>query len=256
MPPKVRNVDQILAELDPAFKPQRQLIQKQQAALPNQLRAGRQRLEGEQKNAFGEINRGANRRGLNFSGIPLAEQADFTSDVFLPGLTDLESQNQQQGFALQQALNDIFANQRTQAQTIRQQEQDRLFAFQQEQRAAQRAAAAARQQAASIASAFGAGSSGGGNAGPGQEEIRQAEQSINNRERQILANIVQKGGRSLELSRSGLEAQAANGDLRASIKLAYLEDLERGRRSEVDGLTNNSIIAEGGGFTQLFTAGF
>jgi len=146
MPPTVRNVDQILAELDPAFNPQRQLIKKQQAAIPGNQKAGRQRLRAEQKNAFGDITTGANRRGLNFSGIPLAEQAEHTADVFLPGMTDLESQGQQQGFALQGALNDILSSQRGQAQDIRQREQDRLFSFQQEERAAARARSAAAAQ--------------------------------------------------------------------------------------------------------------
>lgn len=146
-PPKVRSVNQILAELDPAFNPQRKVVQQQQAALPGLFEGQRQGLESRQRKEFKNIELGANRRGLLFSGIPLAEQAEFTSDVFLPSLTDLEQQRNERGFALQGALADLASQQRQLALATREQEKQRLFEFQEaeRQRAAARRAAAAAQ---------------------------------------------------------------------------------------------------------------
>jgi hypothetical protein len=142
MQPQVRTLDQIMAELAPTYNPQIQTIRQRQSLIPQQIQAEEQGLQAKQGEAFENIVSGARRRGLGFSGIPLAEQARYTATDYLPALARLRQTGQEQALSLEEALLGIQERQGTMAQQIRQQELDRLQAFQ-EAEANRRAAAAA-----------------------------------------------------------------------------------------------------------------
>lgn len=152
----VRTIQQIQKELAVGDKSQRALINKQLQELPKLFQGQVKGLEAKQKNAFADILSGAKQRGLKFSGIPLAEQAEYTSDVFLPALAGLEEQRNTARTGLQGALADIIAQRSAMAQQIRQQELDRQFQAQQ---------AAAARAAAAAPSFWGGGGGGGGGGG-------------------------------------------------------------------------------------------
>lgn len=161
----VRTIQQIQKELAVGDKSQRALINKQLKELPKLFQGQVKGLEAKQKNAFADILSGAKQRGLKFSGIPLAEQAEYTSDVFLPALAGLEEQRNAARTGLQGALADIIAQRSAMAQQIRQQELDRQF--QAEQAAASRAAARAAAFTPSIGDIFGGAGGGAGGAAGG-----------------------------------------------------------------------------------------
>lgn len=131
-----RSVEQIQRELAKTDAPAESLLKKQIAAIPGSLKAEEDGLRAKQAEAFNKILGGAKSRGLKFSGIPLAEQARFTSTEFLPAMARLRQSGQDQRFTLQGALADIVRQRGLSAQGLFQQEQDRA--------AADRRAAAAR----------------------------------------------------------------------------------------------------------------
>lgn len=111
-PPTVQSLDQILAQLDPAYAPQRQLFQQQQSLLPGQQAAAQSGLDVQKQNAFRDVNTNANSKGLAFSGIPAAEQTRYLGEKYLPAVASLQSDFQKQGFTLSQALAQLSAEQR------------------------------------------------------------------------------------------------------------------------------------------------
>lgn len=144
-------MDQILTELSPQFDPQIAGARKDIAAIPGQLAAEESGLQAKQTNAFDDIVGGARRRGLGFSGIPLAEQARYTASEYMPALARLRQSGQDRTRSLEDAIFGIQERRGTLAQQLRQQdlsldEQKRQFdanmAFQREQAARARAAAA------------------------------------------------------------------------------------------------------------------
>lgn len=86
-----RTLDQIIRETKSLYDPQRQSYQKEINALPGLQKAEESGLNQAKKDSFQQIAYGANRRGLNFSGIPLAEQAEYTADTYLPSLANLKN---------------------------------------------------------------------------------------------------------------------------------------------------------------------
>lgn len=140
-----RSLDQVLRELDASYNPQKQSINERIAALPAQADAEIEGLKGQQTQAFDDILSGARSRGLGFSGIPLSEQAKYTSSQFLPAVARVrQSQNENQR-SLSDALNGINLDQTKYAQSIYQTELDREQQerqFQQQLEAQRRAAAA------------------------------------------------------------------------------------------------------------------
>lgn len=144
-----RTLDSILGELNSTYDPQIKSIQARQAAIPGQVQAEEQGLQAKQENAFGDIVNGARRRGLGFSGIPLSEQARYTSTEFLPALARLRQSGREQAMSLEDALNGVYERRNTLGNQIYQNEQsaaeqrrqfDTNLAFQREQQAAQQRA--------------------------------------------------------------------------------------------------------------------
>jgi len=156
-----RGLDEILRELDASYNPQKQSINERIAALPAQADAEIEGLKGQQTQAFDDILSGARSRGLGFSGIPLGEQAKYTSSQFLPAVARVRTSQNENQRSLSDALNSINLDQNKYAQTLRQTELDREQQerqFQQQLRASQAAAAMP---------SFGGGTTGGAGAAAG-----------------------------------------------------------------------------------------
>jgi len=148
-----RSLEQIINELNTSSQPQIQSIRNRKQGLAGELQADEQALAGQQNRAFTQITDGARRRGLGFSGIPLGEQAQYASDVYLPALTRARNDFRNRELSLEEAIQGIYSGNSRQAQSLYQAELDRAeqirqynenMAFQREQ-----AARAARASAAS-----------------------------------------------------------------------------------------------------------
>lgn len=158
---KARTLDQILAELAPAYKPQVESVKRQQSLVPQTVKADIARADAAKNTAYDDILQGARRRGTGvaFGGIPLGEQAKYASNVYAPAVLDARTRGSERALSLQDAILQIQERQRTRAEDIRQIELDRQF---QAQEAAKARAAAARAASASLG--YGGASLGGGGA--------------------------------------------------------------------------------------------
>lgn len=139
-----RSLQQILTELDSTYAPQIDVYRQRQAAIPGQIQAEEQGLGAKQEQAFGDILNGARRRGLGFSGIPMAEQAKYTATEYLPALARLKQSGREQAMSLEDAILGINERKTQFGQSI----------FQSEQARADQARQAAA-QAAGLGSLFG-----------------------------------------------------------------------------------------------------
>src|SRR6478672_279962 len=120
-----RTLESIIAELDNAggYGAQTQSLRNQQALIPGQIADEEKGLQAKQDTAFGDIVNGSRQRGVGFSGIPLAEQAKYTSTEFLPALARLRTQGKQQAMSLEDAILGIQERRTNAALGIRQNEQ-------------------------------------------------------------------------------------------------------------------------------------
>lgn len=130
-----RALSDILTELNSVYDPQRSLYNQQIAGLDPQMEAENKGLEAQKQDSFGQITAGANRRGLLFSGIPLAEQASYVGQSFLPAVANLKAKYAQQRFNLQDAIAKITQEQYSKGQDIYQTELNRDLAEQEAARA-------------------------------------------------------------------------------------------------------------------------
>lgn len=224
--PKVQNLNQIKKQLSVANRPIVRNIRGQIGANKAEQAAFVKGLEAQQGRAFGNITQGASNRGLLFSGIPLAEQADYTATEFLPALARGKA-----GFAEQRGnlRNQLFAlNKDTlaQAMAIREKQLDRFEQarqFQEQLAAQERAAAAAR--AAAAGGGFNGlddilGNGGDPNAntpGGGGDDIAAKAQAN-------IANIL-TGGRSYDYLRSDLMATIASANRGNKVDQAKIQIL-------------------------------
>ena len=122
-----RTLNQILTELSPTYDSQVNNLRQRASLIPQQIAEEEKGLEARQTQAFGDILGGARRRGLGFSGIPLEEQARYTSTEFLPALARLRQSGREQALSLEDAILGINERRNTLAQQLYQQEQDRAF---------------------------------------------------------------------------------------------------------------------------------
>lgn len=149
--------------LNPAFNPQRDLINQQLALIPGQTQAAKSGLEQAKVNAFRDVDTNARGRGVYFSGFRPDAQARYIGEKFLPAVANVEAQGLQQQTALQKALNEIAIIQRQQATgnlqgVLDREQRDRQFQAQQ----------AAEQQARAQQAAASRGGGGGGRAAASQ----------------------------------------------------------------------------------------
>lgn len=114
-----QQLQDILAQLDPVYNPQKAIVNQQIAALPGEQQAARQGLDQAKTNAFGDIVNGANSRGMTYSGMPIAEQSKYLGTTYLPAVANLDNTYTNKGFQLQQSLAGLQADQMKQAQGTR-----------------------------------------------------------------------------------------------------------------------------------------
>lgn len=157
-----QNIDDIIKELDAGYNPQRESINKRLSQLPGQAEAEIGGLKAQQETSFNDITDGARQRGIGFSGIPLAEQAKYTANSFLPAVARVRQSQNDASSSLTEALNGINTDQRNKAfgiresQLGREQEESQFARNLAAQQAAQRAAAGADSGGA-LSSLFGGG---------------------------------------------------------------------------------------------------
>lgn len=153
-PPQVQNLDQIIADLNPAYQKQTDLLNQQRSGLGIKYDSQRSALGAEKVQGFNQINNQATSRGLSFSGIPLDEQATYLSTKYLPGMQNLAAQQNQEDMSLQEALAKIDSDRRLRALDVRSGQQSNLERylaeernrqFEAEQNALNRAATASQQ---------------------------------------------------------------------------------------------------------------
>lgn len=108
--PKVQNLSDIMAELNPSIQGQTDVINKQKAANAATFDAQRSALEGAKTKGFNQINEQATGRGMAFSGIPLNEQANYLADKYLPGIQAANAQQNADSLAYDKQIADLGAN--------------------------------------------------------------------------------------------------------------------------------------------------
>jgi hypothetical protein len=165
----VKTLDQVLSELQGTYQPQIDTLRQRQSAIPDQINQNEQQLQAKQTQAFGDITDAARRRGLGFSGIPLSEQAKYTSTEFLPALAKLRQSGQDQAMSLEDAINGVLERRNTLAQQLvsqsqQQDLQERQFQEQIRQFNEQQKAAAAANSFSPSYGGDGGSSFGGGSA--------------------------------------------------------------------------------------------
>lgn len=229
----VKSLDQIYKSLGSVYDPQTALIKRQQADIPTQIAAEEQGLQAKQTQAFGDILGGARQRGLGFAGIPLAEQAKYTSTEFLPALARLRQGGREQATSLEQAILGINERRRTFAQEIRESALSRAMEAKrlaEEKRQFNESLKLQRQQAAAAGSGGGSftfGDFGGsGSAGPKSGSATALQRKDKG------FNFVDKNGRPISAAayaaakgmpfRKLLETMARAGDRGAKTALGFV----------------------------------
>lgn len=85
--PTVQTLDQIMAELQPGYASQRNIIGQSIANTNETYKADELALDAARTQGFNQINEQATGKGIGraFSGIPISEQAEYLSTKYLPG---------------------------------------------------------------------------------------------------------------------------------------------------------------------------
>lgn len=206
-----RAIEQIVQELETAYAPQRQAVQERMNQLPGYYQAQREGADVARTNAFADITRQANARGVVYSGAPIQEQQRYVGERYLPALAQLSGQEGEQRFNLQQALNQLGERQLTYAQGIRQKEMELDEARRQfdAQMAAQREAEA-RAAAAAAKAAAGFNLGGGGGAPQQQQQAPTVRAVYNNELNNLVSLLNSKKAPSYEQAVDTLVGKFAN----------------------------------------------
>lgn len=166
-PQKVQTIDEIAGSLTPHYASSTNVINSQKNLIPQKYDAQRSALDAAKVQGFNQINDQATGRGMSFSGVPLHEQANYLSTVYLPGQQQADYQQNADLLALDQALADLDMNKVNQAIGIRQTQQGAMdqWLLQQSQQDFQREQNALdRAQQASLSASRGGGGGGGSSA--------------------------------------------------------------------------------------------
>jgi len=128
-PPQVRTLDQLVADSNPVFDPQRTALNTQIAGAGNRQVAAEAGLGAAQTTAFGDITQNAVRRGALFSGFTPDQQARYTAEKFLPALANLRAENEQTVQGLQTGIMQLDADQRSKALETREGDLTKLYDY-------------------------------------------------------------------------------------------------------------------------------
>lgn len=205
-----RSLDQILAELGSVYDPQVNSIRQRQALIPQQIADEERGLGARQEQAFGDILGGARRRGLGFSGIPLGEQAKYTSTEYLPALARLRQSGREQAMSLEDAILGIQERRRNSAVEQQRYEQQRYDTY----RANQDSLAAQR---ASFGGLF--------NAPPPSTPAQQAD-PIKQKAQADVKNLLSKDRGRIQREYEAIKKSAGFGNTYDQLKLQLIEFLD------------------------------
>lgn len=231
-----QNIDDIIKELDAGYNPQRQSINNRLAQLPGQAEAEIGGLKAQQETSFNDITDGARSRGMGFSGIPIAEQAKYTANSFLPAVARVRQSQNEVSTSLTDAMNGINTEQRNKAFGIRETQLGREQEESQFQRnlSAQRDAenrADARSRAAAGDGGAGALSSlfGGGGEVPTAPVNKADPYSKINKQgasNAIVGLLRSKDPARIQATIKAIQASANRGNAYDKFKLEYLNSLQ------------------------------
>lgn len=160
-----RALEDIIRELNSVYDPQRDVYKQQIGTLDPLLASEEQGLQAQKKDEFEQITNRANRRGLFYSGIPVAEEQRYIGSSFLPAVANLKGKYATQRFNLQDAIAKITESQQLKAYDVRQnelnleEEQRQFNARLAAEEAARRASASAGAGSASPSLGFRSGAS-------------------------------------------------------------------------------------------------
>lgn len=102
--PTVQTLDQIMAELQPGYQGQRDVIGQQISNTDATYKAAELGLDAAKTQGFNQINTQATGKGASFSGIPADEQATYLSTKYLPGVQEAKAKKQSDTLTLQGQL--------------------------------------------------------------------------------------------------------------------------------------------------------
>lgn len=146
--PTVQSLSDVYNELNSAYAGGRDVINEQISGLGEKYGAQRTALEAEKVQGFDTINEQATGRGMAFSGIPLDEQAKYLSTKYLPGVQQLDYQQNAEVLTMRGQLADIDKEQRLGAMSRIDQQQSALNQWNLTQMQIQSQAAEAEKQRA------------------------------------------------------------------------------------------------------------
>lgn len=120
-----RTLEQIMAELDPGYTGSRDSINKQIGGLGGQKANDIKQLESTKVDAYRNIDDTAASRGVLYGGVPAIEQSQYLKNTFTPAYSNIQSTYANKQLSLEEALNSLNRDQRTNASNLYQQEQQR-----------------------------------------------------------------------------------------------------------------------------------
>ena len=117
-----RELAQIMTELDSVYRPQRDLYNQQLSQQDPQMEAEQKGLMAQKEDSFRQITDQANRRGMFYSGLPIAEEQRYTGQQFLPAMANLAGKYKASKDNLSETLNRLSMEQRDKGYGIQQNE--------------------------------------------------------------------------------------------------------------------------------------
>ena len=169
-----RELAQIMTELDAVYRPQRDLYNQQLGQQDPQMEAEQKGLMAQKEDSFRQITDQANRRGMFYSGLPIAEEQRYTGQQFLPAMANLAGKYKASKDSLAETLFRLDREQNSQAYGIQDKEKaiDEQLRQEAEQRRQFDAQLNAQRAAAGSGSGLNLGGGGGGGGGGGAPTIK------------------------------------------------------------------------------------
>ena len=205
-----RALDQIISELDSVYRPQRDLYNQQLSQQDPQMEAEQKGLMAQKEDSFRQITDQANRRGMFYSGLPIAEEQRYTGQQFLPAMANLAGKYKASKDNLSETLNRLSMEQRDKGYGIQQNE---LAIDEQMRREAEQRRQFDEQQRTARAAADGGYSSNNNNNGDGNTDLNTELQNFLSRQYKATPNAnraTQDAWVKLFMTKFGLKNEAGD----------------------------------------------
>ena len=162
--PVVQNLQDIIAQIQAAYKPQQDFLDTQVASNEASGTVQNQAIEAQKGQAFGQIEQGAQNKGMYFSGFSPDQQAKYTAATYLPALAKVQEAIASARGQLLGKKAEITSQGNTQGLQVQQSQQSAYNEWQREQErmAFEAAQAEKNRQAQAAAARASAARSGGG----------------------------------------------------------------------------------------------